>query len=76
MRKRLMLGAVLLVAMTLLAVPAIVLAGGGSSKPETPGNAKAARTSTLAEQLRAERRESFRHTGCSKGKERFNTSDV
>jgi hypothetical protein len=65
-RKRLMVGAVLLVAMTLLAVPAIVLAGGGSSTPATPDNAKAARTSTLAEQLRAERRESFRHTGCSK----------
>jgi uncharacterized membrane protein len=70
MRKRLMLGAVLLVAMTLLAVPAIVLAGGGSSKSETPDNAKAARTSPAAEQLRAERRESFRHTGCSKRAER------
>jgi hypothetical protein len=74
MRKRLMLGAALLVAMALLAVPAIVLAGGGSSKPETPDNAKAARTSSVAEQLRAERRESFRHTGCSKRAGR--TSDV
>jgi hypothetical protein len=71
-----MLGAVLLVAMTLLAVPAIVLAGGGSSKAESPDNAKAARTSPTAEQLRVERRESFRHTGCSKGKGRFTAADV
>jgi hypothetical protein len=73
-RKRLMVGAVLLVAMTLLAVPAIVLAGGGSSTSESPDSANAARTSSVAEQLRAERRESFRHTGCSKRAGR--TSDV
>jgi hypothetical protein len=66
MRKKLMLGAVLLVAIALLAVPAIVLAGGGSSQRATPDNAKPARTSPVAEQLRVERRESFRHTGCSK----------
>jgi hypothetical protein len=76
MRKRLMLGAVLLVAIALLAVPAIVLAGGGSSESGSPDNAKAARTPPVAEQLRAERRDSFRHTGCSRGKKRFNTSDV
>lgn len=61
-----MLGAVLLVAIALLAVPSIVLAGEGSSQRATPDNAKAAHTSPVAEQLRVDRRESFRHTGCSK----------
>jgi hypothetical protein len=73
MRKRLLLGAVLLVAMALLAVPAIVLAGGGSSTSESPDNPGAARTSPVAEQLRVERRESFRHAECSK---RTRLSDV
>ena len=73
MRTRLMLGAVLLAAIALLAVPVIVLADGSSNKSESPDNARAARTSPAAEQLRVERRESFRHTGCSK---RTRLSDV
>lgn len=70
MRRGLMLGAVLLVAMALLVVPAIVLAGSDSATPARSDIAKAARTSRAAEQLRAERRESFRHIGCSKRTER------
>lgn len=71
-RKRWLLGVVLLVAIVLLTVPAIVLAGSDTSSDR----AKAGRASPAAEQLRAERRESFRNTGCSKDKERFTTSDV
>ena len=67
-RKRWLLGAVLLVAMVLLAVPAIVLAGSDTSSDKT----KAGRASPAVEQLRAERRESFRHTGCSKRMGRAN----
>jgi hypothetical protein len=61
-RKRWLLGAMLLGAMVLLVAPAIVLAGSDTSSDQ----AKAGRASPAAEQLRAERRESFRHTGCSK----------
>jgi hypothetical protein len=75
-RKRWMLGAVLLVVLVLLAVPAIVLAGGGSSTPVRSDNAKAGRTSPVVEQIRAERRSSFRHDGCSKRMERFTDSSV
>ena len=70
-RKRLALGIVLLVALALLALPAIVLAGHGSSNaPARSDNAKAGRATPSAESVRVERRESFRHTGCSKRAER------
>ena len=75
-RKRWMFGAVLLVAIALLVVPAIVLAGSDSTTGARSDQAKAGRTSPAAEQLRSERRGSFRHDGCSKRMERFTDSSV
>jgi hypothetical protein len=75
-RKRWMLGAVLLVAMALLLLPAIVLAGQDSSQPARSDQAKAGSASVRAEKLRLERRESFRHTGCSKRAHGFTDSSV
>ena len=75
-RKRWMLGAVLLVAMVLLLVPAIVLASGDSSAPVRSDDAKAGSTSPAVEDIRADRRDSFRHDGCSKRMERFTDSSV
>ena len=66
-RKRWAIGIVLLVAVALLMLPAIVLAGrDSSSTPTRSDNAKTGRTTPSAESLRVERRESFRRTGCSK----------
>jgi hypothetical protein len=68
-RKRWALGIVLLIAVALLALPAIVLAGRGSSTPARSDIANAGHATLSAEIVRVERRESSRHTGCSKGAE-------
>jgi hypothetical protein len=75
-RKRWLLGAVLLVAVALLIVPAFVLAGQSSSTPVRSDEAKAGGVSPAVEQLRAERRDSFRRDGCKKGHERITASSV
>ena len=64
------LGVVLFIAVALLVLPAIVLAGRGSSTPVRFDNLKAGKAAPAAEQLRADRRESFQHKGCSKRTER------
>jgi hypothetical protein len=69
-RKSWALGAVLLIAVVLLALPAIVLAGRGSGTPARSDNAKAAPATASAEGVRLERRESFRRVGCSAQKGR------
>jgi hypothetical protein len=65
-RKRWVLGFVLLVAAALLALPAIVLAGRGSSAPAHSDDAKAVHVTPVAENVRVDRRESFRREKCSK----------
>ena len=66
-RKRWAIGIVLLVEVALLTLPAIVLAGrGSSSTPARSDNTNAGRTTPSAESVRVERRESFRRAGCSK----------
>jgi hypothetical protein len=73
--KRWALGVVLLVAVALLALPAVVFAGRGSSAPARSDNAKVGEA-RAEETVRVERRESFRHTGCSKRTERFSPSSL
>ena len=74
--KRWALGVVLLVAVALLALPAVVLADRGSSTPVRSDNAKVGETPAAVEAVRVERRECFRHTGCSKRTERFSPSSL
>ena len=70
------LGAGLLVAVVLVALPAMVLAGPSSSPGARSGDPKADSPSTPTEQIRVDRRESFRHDGCSKRRERFEASSL
>jgi hypothetical protein len=64
-RKRLALGLVLLIATAMLAIPAIVFAGQGSSTPLRSDRAKHGPAASSVEDVRLERRESSRRTGCS-----------
>ena len=69
-------GVVLFIAVALLVLPAIVLAGRDSSTPVRFDNTKAGATSPSAEDVRANRRDSFRHKGCSKRADRFEASSL
>jgi hypothetical protein len=68
------LGVALFIVIALLVVPAIVLAGRDSSATVRVDNPKGASAPPAAEQVRADRRDSFRHGGCSKRPEAFMAS--
>jgi hypothetical protein len=70
------LGIVLLVAVALLAVPAIVLAGRGSAAPEGSDTSRTQRATLSAESIRVDRRVSFRRTQCSDKKHLSNDPGV
>ena len=65
----------LIVTVTVVAASAIAFAGRDATAPPQSGAAKA-RTPTAAEQIRAERRDSFRRTGCSKHMRHLVAPDV
>ena len=67
------LGVALVIAVALLVVPAIVLAGRDSSTTVRV-DPKGAGASPAAEDVRADRRDSFRHRGCAKRPEAFMAS--
>jgi hypothetical protein len=66
-------GVVLLIAVALLVLPAIVLAGQSSSTPVRIEKTKAG-SARSADNVRADRRESSRHRGCSKRPDAFRAS--
>jgi hypothetical protein len=67
------LGVVFLIAVALLVLPAFVLTGQSSSTPVRIEKTKA-ESARSAENVRADRRESFRHRGCSKRPDAFRAS--
>ena len=65
-RLRYALAVAFLAAITAVAASALVFAGNDENASRTSGSPKARTPAALAEQVRAERRESFSRTGCSK----------
>jgi hypothetical protein len=65
-----------LVAITAVAVSAVAFTGHDASATRPSGSPKARTPAALAEQIRVERSDSFRRTGCSKRVRRLEAPDV
>jgi hypothetical protein len=70
------LAVALVVAITAVAVSAMAFTGRDASATSRSGSPKARTPGALAEQVRVDRRDSFRHTGCSKKARRSVAPDV
>ncbi len=78
MKKRLRsaLAVAFLVAITAVAVSAMAFTRHDASATRPSGSPKARTPAALAEQVRVDRSDSFRRTGCSKGARRLEAPDV
>jgi hypothetical protein len=75
-RLRAALAVAFLVAITAVAVSAMAFTGHDATATRPSGSPKARNPAALAEQIRVDRRDSFRHTGCSKRVRRLEAPDV
>jgi hypothetical protein len=75
-RLRFALALGLVVAVTAVAASAIAFAGRDASATRPSGSPTARTPAAQAEQIRVDRRDSFRHTGCSKRVRRLEAPDV